>query len=274
MALNTHLRLAGADSTTQTKQRPRSGQPDTSRNCDNGMLLGRRSDSPQQMPEASTLLVAAIVPAHNEEERIGRVLEALLSSDAIDRVIVVNDGSTDRTSEIARRFCPRVIVEDLPQNRGKGGAMLHGVRAAGDCDVVLFVDADLLNLTSAHICALVEPVVNGQADMAVGQFKGGRGLTDLAQWLVPYISGQRAIRRELFLEVPDLDRIGYGIETAITMYVAKTVRRPVKMVEMRGVTHPMKEEKLGFVRGTMSRCRMYSQIISFHVRYSLHRGSH
>jgi polyisoprenyl-phosphate glycosyltransferase len=214
--------------------------------------------------------VTAIIPAHNEETRISRVIEALLQTEAVDRVIVVNDGSSDSTSEVARGYCPRISVEDLPQNEGKGGAMLRGVRAAGDSDIIVFLDGDLIGLTPNHVCELVEPLLSGAADMAVGQFKGGRGLTDLAQFLVPYISGQRAIKRELFLQIPDLDRVGYGIEMAITFHV-KYLRRPVKTVTMRGVTHPMKEEKLGYLRGTAARARMYTQMLRYGIRYATGR---
>jgi glycosyltransferase involved in cell wall biosynthesis len=227
---------------------------------------GRLDDVRTTEPRPVVPTVVAVVPAHNEERRIGRVIEALLESQAVGQVIVVNDGSSDRTGEVAREYSPRVVVEDLPRNLGKGGAMLHGARKASGSDVILFLDADLIGLKPAHVCALLEPVVSGAADMAVGQFKGGKALTDLAQFLVPYISGQRAIRRELFLMIPDLDRVGYGIEMAITFFV-KRMRRPWKMVTLRGVTHPMKEEKLGLVRGAAARTRMYKQMLRFGIRY-------
>ncbi len=216
--------------------------------------------APREMPS-----VTVVIPAHNEEQRIGRVLESVLAADFVSRVVVVNDGSADQTSSVARRY-HNVHVHDLPSNCGKGGAMLTGAKLAEGSDVLLFLDGDLINLTPAHVCALVGPVVRGEADMAVGQFRGGRGLTDLAQKLVPYISGQRAIRRDLFLQIPDLDRVGYGIEMAITFYV-KHFGRNVTTVMMRGVTHPMKEEKLGFVRGAWARARMYKQMAAFWIKY-------
>jgi glycosyltransferase involved in cell wall biosynthesis len=217
------------------------------------------------------MAVTAIVPAHNEEKRIGRVIEALLAADDVDDVIVVNDGSTDKTSEVARGYCPRIRVVDLEANRGKGGAMLAGARCAEDSDIVLFLDGDLIGLSTSHVRALIEPVLSGECDMAVGQFKGGRGLTDLAQLLVPYISGQRCIRRELFMQIPDLDTVGYGIEMAITYHV-KYLRGRVRTVILRGVTHPMKEEKLGYLRGSLARWRMYAQMFRFGIRYAIAKG--
>ncbi len=225
---------------------------------------------PPRSPSSPVLpmRIAAVVPAYNEEKRIGRVIETLRSIPEIDQIVVVNDGSTDETARVASGYCPDIVFVDLPVNRGKGGAMLQGARAAQDAEVVLFLDGDLIGLSCDHVRALAAPVVSGDADMSVGQFRGGRGLTDLAQLLMPYISGQRAIRRSLFLEVPDLEQVGYGIEMAITTYV-KSRRGTVEMVTLRGVTHPMKEEKLGFIKGARSRLRMYSQMLKFVVKYKV-----
>jgi hypothetical protein len=126
-------------------------------------------------------------------------------------------------------------------------------------DVILFLDADLIGLTTGHIAALVTPVTSGDADMAVGVFRGGRRVTDLSQILVPYISGQRAIRRSLFLSVPGVQRARYAIETKLTRF-AKGHGLTVRYVPLRGVTHVMKEEKLGLARGAADRARMYRDI--------------
>jgi hypothetical protein len=76
---------------------------------------------------------------------------------------------------------------------------------------------------------------------------------------VNYITGQRAVSRELFLSIPGIAASRYGVETKITRAV-KRRRLPVVHVTMRGVTHVMKEEKLGFARGVAARARMYSEI--------------
>lgn len=212
---------------------------------------------------------AAIIPAYNEEKRIAAVLRAVMLSEVADQVIVVSDGSTDRTAEVAGAV-ERVRVEVLSANCGKGGAMLHGAKIAKDADVLLFLDADLIHLKPEHVCALADPVRSGRAAMAIGQFKGGRGATDLSQFLVGCISGQRAIRRSLFMGVPNLDRIGYGVELAITYHV-RSLGYTEEYVPLRGVTHPMKEEKLGFFRGVAARTRMYWQMLRYHLSY-LFRG--
>ncbi len=208
---------------------------------------------------------AVIIPAYNEEKRIAAVLRAVLQSEAADQVIVVSDGSTDRTAEVAQGVLG-VQVERLTVNRGKGGAMRHGAMIAKDASVLLFLDADLINLKPEHVCSLLAPVQSGRAAMAIGQFKGGRSMTDLSQRLVSCISGQRAIRRELFMDVPDLDRVGFGVELAITYHVKSLGYKP-EIVYLNGVTHPMKEEKLGWFRGAAARSRMYLQMARFRLSY-------
>ncbi len=206
--------------------------------------------------------VAAIVPAYNEEGRIAVVLQALRASDAVSEILVVDDGSSDRTAEVARSV-PGVRVVSLPRNQGKGGAMREGATRT-DADILLFFDADLIGLTPRHVQDLLSPVCTGQATMAMGIFKGGRLWTDMAQFFAPAITGQRAIRRETFLQIPNLESVGYGIELAINDYVYQQglVRRDVTL---RGVTHPMKEEKLGWARGVASRTRMYRQMLKFRL---------
>ncbi|MGQ9880090.1 MAG: glycosyltransferase family 2 protein [Armatimonadota bacterium] len=201
--------------------------------------------------------VTAVIPAYNEETRLPRVLEAVRAASLVDEIVVVSDGSIDDTYEVARHF-DGVHALQLPQNLGKGGAMHVGV-CHTDAPVIVFLDADLIGLTPAHVDSLVEPVYRGDADMTLGVFRGGRCATDLAQKLFPFVSGQRAIRRDLFLEVPNVQFARFGVETQITRWAMRR-RWRVQYVPLYGVTHPMKEEKLGRLRGTVARLRMYADI--------------
>jgi glycosyltransferase involved in cell wall biosynthesis len=204
------------------------------------------------------LKVAAIVPAYNEADRIGPVLTALTKTPVVNQIIVVSDGSTDGTYQVASSV-PGVTVVQLEQNVGKGGAMTAGAKHS-DADVLLFLDADLIGLKPEHVQQILEPVLKESYPMSIGVFRGGRAITDLAQILMPYISGQRAILRELFLQIPNLDGVRAGVEMAITKYV-KSQGLPVRSVVITGVTHPMKEEKLGYWNGVRARARMYMEIV-------------
>jgi glycosyltransferase involved in cell wall biosynthesis len=203
------------------------------------------------------LKVAAILPAYNEQNRVRDVVRAVLRAPSIDEIVVVNDGSTDDTATVVRSI-RGVRLVSLSQNRGKGGAMMAGSEAT-DADVLVFLDADLIGLKPEHVEALVAPVKSGRYNMAVGSFRGGRRLTDWAQKVAPNISGQRAIRRGVFEQIPNVDT-RYGVEMAITRF-CRHFRVPTQVVAIKGVTHPMKEEKLGLIRGMLSRAKMFSQIM-------------
>ena len=190
------------------------------------------------------------------------VLRAVQRAVAVDDVIVVNDGSSDCTADVVRSV-PGVCLVNLPVNCGKGGAMWAGAQST-DADLLVFLDADLIGLKAEHVDSLVEPVKLGRYRMSVGRFGGGRHLTDLAQRVMPSISGQRCIRRDVFEQIPDLEYTRYGVEMAITRF-CHHYRVPTTSVSINGVTHPMKEEKLGVVRGFLSRAKMYSQILRIMV---------
>ena len=218
--------------------------------------------APASQSAGPVVTVAAIIPAYNEEHRIAAVLAAVTAAHSVRAVLVVNDGSTDGTAAAAQAV-PGVEVLTLPKNRGKGGAMRAGAMHA-EADVLLFFDADLIGLTPRHVEDLLAPVCAGETAMSMGIFRGGRLWTDMAQFFAPAITGQRAIRRDVFLRIPNLETVGYGIELAINDFVYRQglVRRDVIL---RGVTHPMKEEKLGWLRGAASRMQMYRQMLKFRL---------
>lgn len=201
--------------------------------------------------------VSIIIPAFNEAERIGPVIEACLQSRLASEVLVVSDGSTDATVAVARSY-EGVQVIDLETNLGKGGAMVEGARRAHG-ETLCFVDADLENLTGAHVDSILAPVQSGQCDMCLGIFRGGRFWSATGQMIFPYISGQRAIARDRFLRIPNLAELRFGVEIAIHRYFKAQGLR-VRRVVLPGVSNCYKEEKLGLVQGIRARQKMYGEM--------------
>ncbi len=201
--------------------------------------------------------VAAIVPAYNEEQTIDDVVRALIHQPSIDEVVVVNDGSEDATAKRAQRH-PITFV-DLAENRGKGGAMVAGVQAT-DADVFLFLDADLVGLEQMHIEALLQPVLDERAQMSIGVFEEGRLATDWAQKLAPFLSGQRAIHRDLWNRISELEASRYGVEVTLSRQAEK-LGAAVETVVLRDLSQVMKEEKRGFLKGLVLRMKMYWEIV-------------
>jgi len=205
--------------------------------------------------------VAVIVPAYNEAARLAGVLTPLLAAPEVDEIVVVDDGSSDDTAAVARRFCrqsSRLRLIELSENQGKGGAMRWGARNT-DADVLLFLDADLIGLKPEHLSALIEPVARGDAEMTMGVFRGGGFATDLSHLFAPGITGQRALGRHAFLSLTAVQRARYGVETLIN-HQARAQRWRIAHVVLQGVSHPVKERKIGPIRGTLARLRMDAAI--------------
>lgn len=202
-------------------------------------------------------MVAVVVPAKDEAARIGRVLQAIVEAKLPAEIIVVSDGSRDRTAEVARSFSGVKVIE-LPVNGGKASAMQAGVRATR-CPIILFVDADLEGLRGHHIDQIALPLLTGECDMCVGIFRGGEKWSDAAMKVSPALSGQRAMRRELFEAVPNVTDLGFAIEVALNR-VAKMRRARVIRVVLRGVSNAHKEKKLGIMKGLAARTRMFKEI--------------
>lgn len=203
--------------------------------------------------------IAAIIPAYDEERTVGGVVATVLSAGVADEVIVVNDGSRDRTSEVAKAAGARVI--DLPENVGKGGAMKAGADAT-DAEILLFLDADLTGLNAQHLAALIDPVVSGKAEMSIGVFDEGRFTTDMAQKITPFLSGQRAMYKWVFTSIPHIEQTRYGVEMALSRFAEKRGLR-VCHVSLKHVAQITKEEKRGFIKGFQARLRMYWEILRF-----------
>ena len=113
--------------------------------------------------------IAAVIPALNEEESIGQVVAAV-PRDLVVEVIVVDNGSTDRTAAVASIAGARVVTE--PQ-RGYGAACKAGLDAAFQADILVFLDGDASD-QPGELTILVDPVTRGEADLVIGSRLLGR----------------------------------------------------------------------------------------------------
>jgi glycosyltransferase involved in cell wall biosynthesis len=192
------------------------------------------------------MTLTCIIPAYNEQARIGAVLSAVLGHPLIDEVLVVDDGSSDSTSNIVRAFEQARLIT-LPQNIGKTAALAHGF-AQTQSEFILLIDADLVGLSPAHLTSLIMPVTQGRAAMSIS-------LRDNAPrvWRaigLDYISGERALKRDLLAGQNDaLQRLPkFGFEVFLNALVLKE-GAPVAVVRLPGVKSPLKSAKYGFWTG-------------------------
>ncbi|MDE0309829.1 MAG: glycosyltransferase family 2 protein [Acidiferrobacterales bacterium] len=106
--------------------------------------------------------IAVIIPALNEQASIGRVISEIPSY--VDRIIVVDNDSIDATKEVSENA--GAVVVDEPK-RGYGKACLTGIAAAGDSDVIAFINGSYSDYPQ-DLDKLIRPVVSGSCDLAIG----------------------------------------------------------------------------------------------------------
>jgi glycosyltransferase involved in cell wall biosynthesis len=126
-------------------------------------------------PRLAALKRIAIVPAYNEEGSVGRVIDEIRAFDPALEIVVIDDGSVDNTSSVAAEHGAHVLR--LPFNLGIGGSVQTGFRYAleNGFELVVRLDGDGQH-DPAELPALLEPVLAGEADIAVGsRFAGSDG---------------------------------------------------------------------------------------------------
>jgi glycosyltransferase involved in cell wall biosynthesis len=212
--------------------------------------------------------VTAVIPAWNEARTVGAVVYAALDACLVDEVVVVDNASTDSTAAVAMAHGARVIREPTS---GKGEAMRAGVAASPAAGVIVFLDADLVGLRSEHVDELVSAVLDGRADMACGLFDRGPIANRVFLHALPVLTGQRAIRRELFDALPGADVHGYRVEAALNSLVGQAgLMRDDRVLP--GLWHRTKEEKLASpVVGHATKLAMLATACWTYVRFAVAR---
>jgi len=121
----------------------------------------------EQSQEAPSRRVLVIIPAYNEEESLGRVIRNVHAAEPEVDIVVINDGSTDATPDIAEGY--KVNLVSLPYNQGIGSAMQTGFMFARDknYDIAVQVDGDGQH-DPREIAQLVEALIAGDADIVIG----------------------------------------------------------------------------------------------------------
>jgi glycosyltransferase involved in cell wall biosynthesis len=206
--------------------------------------------------------ISAIIAAYNEEKTIAEVLTVLTRNRLIDEIIVVSDGSTDTTVDIARTFDVTTIA--LRENRGKGYAMRVGVEYARH-DILFFVDGDMFNLTEDHIAALLRPVMRDECDMNIGVRNRGplRNFFHLQMKVGPVLSGIRVMRRAVWDTVPVRYQERFKIEAALNFFCSQAGFRQRQTV-IYNLGHLIKETKRGVLPGLTARWEMSREVFLLH----------
>jgi glycosyltransferase involved in cell wall biosynthesis len=216
------------------------------------------------------LKVSVVVPAYNEERTIESMLRSLLKSiPDVYEIIVVDDGSSDKTAELAQNWAraeSRIRVLNLKKNEGKTAALKRGF-AESTGDVVIVQDADL-EYDPQEIPCLVGPIANGEADVVYGSrfmvrrearvlyfrhYLANRLLTFLSDLLTDLNltdveTGYKAFRGEIIRQMV-IESSRFGFEIEVTAKVAKLRCRVYEVpISYHGRTYE-EGKKIGFADG-------------------------
>jgi glycosyltransferase involved in cell wall biosynthesis len=183
--------------------------------------------------------VLALVPARDEEDRVGQTVRALRSTGVIDDVVVVDSGSHDATARVAASEGARVLVAPAPL--GKGDALEGALWRLSPAATYVFADADL-GASASEFRSLIREVVEDRADMAVAVLPmpptGGFGIVKRAAgWAIRRasgfdprepLSGQRVLTAACLRACRPIS-CGFGMEVGLTI---DAVRMGFRVVEL------------------------------------------
>jgi glycosyltransferase involved in cell wall biosynthesis len=155
----------------------------------------------------TTTKVSVVIPCYNEKERILPVIDAITNHPLIGEIIVVDDGSEIETKNILKKIDSIKLITHS-SNQGKSQAMKTGVLNA-NYDYVVFMDADITGFTTKHFTSLVDPVINHNYDLAIGERERDLLIFRIIG-LTTALAGERVFKRELLLEHLELfNQFGY-----------------------------------------------------------------
>lgn len=168
--------------------------------------------------------VSIVIPAFNEEKSVGDVIKISFSLPYVDEVIVVDDGSYDKTANEAKIAGATVISH--ANNQGKGSAIKTGFKHSKG-DIIVFIDGDIKNLTPEKIDKIVEPILDGKTDITKTKFMRESGrVTELTakpllRFFFPEITFEQPLSGQFAGKRSTLNNIkfekDYGVDVGIVL---------------------------------------------------------
>jgi len=195
--------------------------------------------------------VSVIICAYNEEKTVKDVMFSVAESRVFDEIIVVNDGSTDRTGQIIVDCKKNINLIDihLPENKGKGYAMALGIEQARS-DIVMFIDADLSCQDLDHIDQLIQPLLRKEADMTLGYTTVN--IFNRRMNPMKILTGERAMfKKDILPLLSGMKKSRFGVETLLYMYY-RSKGLKMNFIHMKHLRHLTKYEKSSFFTATQN----------------------
>lgn len=186
-------------------------------------------------------MISIIVPCYNEEKNIGKVIDKIKKYlHSKFEIIVINNNSTDKTSEVAKE---KKIKVEFEEKKGKGNAMIKGAKKANG-NILVFIDGDN-SYSAKFISNVIKPIEKREAQIVYGsrflkksktkisffRFLGNKLFSFLSSFYrknTDFLTGLFAIKKDIFFNL-DLKNKGFEIETEI---FKKAIKRNLKIKEV------------------------------------------
>lgn len=208
--------------------------------------------------------ISVIIPAYNEEKTIGQVIDIVKKSNKKCEIIVVDNCCTDNTAELAKQKDAKIVY---CSSRGKGYAMEVGLKEASN-EIVVYLDADIVDYRDNLIDILVNPIIEGNADFVKSTFERTKGglVTEIATKpllnllfpeMCPFsepLSGMIACKKSILEKI--VFEKDYGVDVGIIIDLTKM------NIKMQEVNIGKIENMSHLLKTTESMRNMSTQIIT------------
>lgn len=223
-------------------------------------------------------MVSVIIPTLNEEKRISQVISFCRASPLIHEVIVIDDGSTDSTFQLAKSAGAKVYYSSM---LGKGTSMLDGLWKA-QADIVLYLDGDIYNFSDELIERMTRPLIENRCDLVKGNFHRTAGrvtalttkpllkaffpeISEIEQPLGGIVAAKKDILKNIKFE-PD-----YGVDVGILIDVSQLGAR-IEEVNIGSLDHDhqsldqLSHMSVQIVRVILDKAARYKKLDIMHLK--------
>jgi len=203
--------------------------------------------------------ISVIIPCLNERDRIISTVNIVKAWQPSCQIIVVDDGSTQDSKYYFNQL-KNVLLITHPKNLGKSQAICSGLKKATG-SIIIFLDADLINLKPSNLDKLYLPILKNKADMVVADYR-----SVLPKVFRLFYGGQRAFKRtDIISQLKTISTFtgripGYMLEPSLNRYF---FNRRTAFVNFRNVHHFDENKKSGCIKGPVKYCQNFFTTLNY-----------
>lgn len=213
--------------------------------------------------QQNNIKISCVIPAFCEGPRIEKVLDVVTVFPLFSDIVLVNDGSTDNTLEVMRRYEAKgknVVIIDLKKNGGKTKAVIEGIKKTKG-ELICLIDADLSGLKYEFLYKMIYYVLNGEFSMTILDREGDQvsplGFTQ--SWVSRFNGGERAFWKRDWKKMKFGKNAKYVVEQVMNLYYLNAGLK-VRTIWCPGLYGAYQMRKKGWIKGLQVYRKMFSEL--------------